>query len=102
LIIGNICSKCGLPKEICICGAMAKDITKIKIFLERRRFGKFVTVIDGIDESAKPKEIAKKLKTKLGTGGTYKNRKIELQGNHKLRVKKMLIEFGFDEKQIED
>jgi len=80
---------------------MAKESAKIKIYSVRRRFKKFVTVIKGIDKEADPKNVSKKLKTKLACGGTFKEGKIELQGEHKERVRKLLIELGFPESQIE-
>jgi translation initiation factor 1 len=60
-----------------------------------------VTVIEGIEKDANPKELAKKLKSKLAAGGTYKEGRIEIQGEHKERAKKILIESGFSEDQIE-
>jgi translation initiation factor 1 len=47
------------------------------------------------------KKIIKELKTKLACGGTLKNNSIELQGNHKDKVKQLLIKMGFPENQIE-
>lgn len=47
-----------------------------------------------------PKDITKKLKTKLACGGTYKDGKIELQGKHVLKVKELLIGMGFTEEQL--
>jgi len=43
----------------------------------------------------------KKLKSRLACGGTYKDGKIELQGDHKDKVKKILEESGFSAAQIE-
>jgi hypothetical protein len=37
----------------------------------------------------------------LGTGGTYKEGQIILQGDHIEDVKKLLIKKGFDERSIE-
>jgi len=90
-----------LPKELCVCGTIAKEEAKIKVYTVRRRFGKTVTIIEGIEEKANPKELTKKLKTKLACGGTYKNEKIELMGNHKKKVKELLIKAGFPEEKIE-
>lgn len=67
----------------------------------KRSFGKSVTIIEGIDEKANPKELTKKLKTKIACGGTYKNGKIELRGEHKDKLKTILIEMGFPEDKIE-
>jgi len=99
--LAEVCSVCGLPKALCVCGTIAKEEAKIKVYTEKRRFGKNVTIIDGVEEEAKPKELAKKLRTKLACGGTYKNGKIELRGDHKQKVKKILIESGFPEEKIE-
>ena len=90
-----------MPKELCICGTIAKEEAKIKIYVEDRRFGKTVTIVEGIEDKANPKELAKKLKTKLACGGTFKNGKIELRGDHGKKVKMILIEAGFPEEKIE-
>ncbi len=97
----DVCKNCGLPKELCVCGDIAKEFAKVKIYTERKRFKKFMTIIEGITEEVKPKELTKKLKTKLACGGTYKDGKIELQGKHVEKVKKILLESGFTEDQIE-
>ena len=95
----EVCPVCGLPKELCICETMAKEEAKIKVYITRRRFGKRVTVVEGIEKNTK--ELTKKFKSKLACGGTFKDGKIELQGDHKNKVKKILIANGFPEEQIE-
>ena len=63
---------------------------------EKRKFGKLITVVEGInDKSIDLKDLAKKLKSKLACGGTAKGGTIELQGNHVQKVKMYLVEFGF-------
>ena len=99
--LSEVCPICGLPKELCICGTIAKEEAKIKVFVEKRRFGKTVTIVEGIEEKANPKGLTKKLKTKLACGGTYKNDKIELRGDHSRKLKALLIEAGFPEEKIE-
>lgn len=94
----TICPKCGLPIETCICKELTKAKEKIRIERVKRKFGKFVTVISGIEENTK--KIAKKLKAKLACGGTYKGNTIELQGDHLKKVKKHLIDLGFSEENI--
>lgn len=96
----EICSRCGLPKDLCTCGFIEKEAIKIKIYVTRRRFGKAVTVIEGIDEKS-GKEIVRKLKKSLACGGTFKNGNIELQGDHRARVKDLLIQSGYEKEQIE-
>ncbi|MDT7891775.1 MAG: stress response translation initiation inhibitor YciH [Thermoproteota archaeon] len=79
--------------------SLDKEQRKIKIRSEKRKFGKDVTVIEGISEDAAP-EITKHLKSKLACGGTYKNGRIELQGAHKLAVKQILQSLGYPEENI--
>ena len=86
---------------MCVCGAIAKEEAKIKVYTEKRTFGKFMTIIEGVSEDAKPSEVMKKLKSKLACGGTYKKKRIELQGNHKPKIKKLLVQMGFPEDKIE-
>ena len=100
--MAEICPKCGLPKELCVCETIAKERQKIKIYMVKRKFGKPYTVIEGIDEKEIDlKDLSKKLKNKLACGGTMKEGKIELQGKHKANVKKILIDLGFAEETIE-
>ena len=100
--MAEICPKCGLPKELCVCETIAKEQQKIKIYMIKKKFGKKYTVIEGIDEKEiNLKETAKKLKAKFACGGTSKEGKIELQGDHKQNVKKYLIEMGFAPESIE-
>lgn len=93
----DICPKCGLPKDICVCEGIAMEQQNIRIYTVRRRYGKMVTVVEGIDASEIDiNELAKKLKTKCASGGTVKDGNIELQGNHKKKVYETLIEMGFN------
>ncbi|MCX8194190.1 MAG: stress response translation initiation inhibitor YciH [Candidatus Pacearchaeota archaeon] len=96
----NICPRCGLPFEACICKELEKTKQKIKIEKVKRRFGKMVTTVSGIENDVKA--IAKKLKEELACGGTIKNNVIELQGDHGKKVKEKLIELGFEEGNIEE
>lgn len=61
-----------------------------------------MTIIEGLDESEIDiKSLTKKLKRQLACGGTYKNKRIELQGDHKQRVLEILKKEGFSESNIE-
>ena len=92
---GDICPVCGLPKELCVCDKLAREGQEIKIRSEKRRYGKIVTVISGFDSSVDIKGIASDLKKLCATGGTAKKNVIELQGDHREKVKKKLEEMGF-------
>ena len=94
--MAGICSVCGLPEELCICEQIAKEQQQIKITTDTRRYGKVVTVVEGIDAGdIDMEELARKLKTRCAAGGTYKDGKIELQGDHKKKVREVLEELGF-------
>ncbi len=97
----GVCQKCGLPKDLCICETMAREEEKIKVSLADKRFGKKATIIEGISGDVDIKNVLKELKTKLACGGTYKNKTVELQGNHLRRVKDMLVKLGFPEEKID-
>ena len=92
----GICSVCGLPEELCMCEQIAKEQQKIRILTDTRRYGKIVTVVEGIDATdIDLDDLARKLKTRCAAGGTAKEGRIELQGEHKRKVKEVLEELGF-------
>jgi len=94
--MAEICSVCGLPKELCMCEEIAREQQTVKISTDSRRYGKVVTIVDGFDSNdIDIDDLARKLKTKCAAGGTAKDGKIELQGEHKKKVQKALEEMGF-------
>jgi len=99
--MNNICPKCGLKLELCVCESIAKETQLVTVKMVKRRFGKMITLIEGIDnKTVNLKELAKKLKEKLACGGTVKEGAIELQGNHVMQVKQELIKLGFNTDSI--
>ena len=54
--------------------------------MEKRKRGKSVTVIRGLDESDLP-DLLKLLKNKCGAGGSIQNDTIEIQGNLVNRIR---------------
>jgi len=46
------------------------------------------------------KDILTKAKKKCASGGTVRGNEIELQGEHKFKLKKFLIDLGFPEENI--
>ncbi|OGJ21388.1 translation initiation factor Sui1 [Candidatus Pacearchaeota archaeon RBG_13_36_9] len=98
----DICPKCGLPLQACVCKEIAKTEQRIKIETEKRRYGKVITLVTGLSKDVDMKEIAKGLKSELACGGTVKNDAIELQGDHKKKVRPVLVKMGFPENTIED
>ena len=93
--------KLGLPEELGIGDLLVEDQQNIRIYIEKRKWGKNVTIIEGFDKEINLKILLKKLKSKVASGGTAKNGRIELQGDHSHTVKDHLINSGFDEGKIE-
>lgn len=95
--MAEMCDVCGLPSEICVCEEIAREQQQISIHTVSRRYGKLVTVVDGIDTGDIDIEnLTKELKGACACGGTQKDGKIELQGDHKQRVKATLEKMGFN------
>src|SRR3989339_686291 len=97
----GVCNQCGLPQDLCVCEMIAREQQKITVKLEKRKFGKKYTIVSGIEKEANIDEIVKKLKNKFACGGTAKTGQIELQGDHKARMKAALVALGFPEETIE-
>lgn len=84
-----------------IINELDRDIARIIISKEiRGRYKKVSTVIKGI-ETKGVEMLTSELKSKIGTGGTYKEGQIILQGDHRQAVKQLLIKKGFSEQSIE-
>ncbi len=100
--MSEVCPKCGLPKELCVCETIAKEDQTIVIESTRKKFGKVYTLISGIDKKQIDlKDLTKKLKNEFACGGTVKDNTIELQGDHKQKVKGVLVKLGFPQETIE-
>jgi len=94
--MAEICSVCGLPKELCVCEDIAREQQEIKITTAKRRYGKVVTIIEGIDPTdIDLEELARFLKNRCAAGGTVKDGIIELQGDHKKKSIEALKEKGY-------
>jgi len=98
----EICPKCGLPEQACVCEQIVKSSQKIKITTDKKRYGKVVTVVTGFGSGIDVRQVAKDLKNGLACGGTYKDDMVELQGDHRKKVKEILVKLGFDEESIEE
>jgi len=94
------CPRCGLPEELCVCDEMTKEGQRIRVRSDKRKYGKPVTIVDGLD-NLDINKIAKELKRKLACGGTSKDNTIELQGNHLSKMRDVLISLGFSEDMID-
>jgi len=90
-----------------MCEEIAKESQEITIKIERKKFGKEYTIITGLDtKDIDIKDLTKKLKNKFACGGTAKEGKIELQGNHirtqdaQTNFTNSLVDLGFPPETI--
>ncbi|MCL2761437.1 MAG: translation initiation factor Sui1 [Desulfuromonadales bacterium] len=102
--LGRICTECSKPVAECICKKRTKEISStgfVKVQRETKgRGGKTVTVITGLPGSeASVKLLAGELKKKCGTGGTFKDGTIEIQGNHVEMLVEELKKRGYNAKR---
>ncbi len=87
----------GLPKELLSFEEIAKEQQRALISTVRRRYGKIVTIVEGIEDAAIDiNDLAKLLKARCAAGGTVKGRTIELQGDHKKKASKVLELNGYE------
>ena len=95
-----LCPKCKQLKTTCTCKAESPAPSKsivVRVGRETKgRRGKGVTIISDLplDENGLT-ELATKLKNRLGTGGTVKDGRIEIQGDHRDRIVTELEGMGY-------
>lgn len=100
--MSETCPKCGLPKPICVCETIAKESQRIRVYVLKKKFDKYSTIVEGLEKkSIDIKDVAKKLKSDLACGGTVKEGRIELQGDHRQKARDSLIKLGFAAQTIE-
>ncbi len=95
------CDACGELESDCDCPdpipqPAAPEKQTLTIRLEKRKKGKWVTVVSGLDPTGNhlPKLLSR-LKNACGAGGTIQKQLIELQGDHVDRVSGLLREQGY-------
>ena len=121
--MSNICEVCVLPKEICVCEDIAREQQQITIAVYKRRYGKMMTIVDGINPhdldidalitklkkkcaSARPSEIEKFLraeqnsripanKRKLWSATAFSRAENRIAGNLSKRADKLCHQRGF-------
>jgi translation initiation factor 1 len=99
-----LCPKCHQLKTTCTCQneppAPSKS-TVIRVSRETKgRRGKGVTIISDVPlREDGLTELAAKSKQQLGTGGTVKDGRIEIQGDHRDRIVQELEGLGYQVKR---
>ena len=98
----GICPKCSLPVELCVCEKLEQEEQKITISIDKRKWGRAMTILNfsnfkdlGLDK------ICTKAKKYCASGGTVKKNTIEIQGDHRYRLKKFLKSLGYSDENIE-
>ena len=95
------CERCGAPEQDCTCpppvpryAPPEKQTARLNV--EKRKKGKMVTVIRGLSaaENDLP-TLLTRLKNRCGAGGTVKEDSLEIQGDHRIRIRDALSEIGY-------
>jgi len=99
---GRMCPKCGWPETDCRCSsnlAAAEPVPakiRVNLSVEKRGSGKIVTRIDGLPRNRELIEsLTRDLKKSCGTGGRAFEDFLELQGDHRERLREILAKKGW-------
>lgn len=97
----KVCPRCGWPEKSCACAGVAEESVPERIVARLRiekagRKGKTVTVVDGLPRNQDfLKATAKELKKLCGSGGTAVENRVEIQGDHRERLRELLRAKGW-------
>nr|WP_303652554.1 translation initiation factor [Paludisphaera mucosa] len=102
-----VCETCGRLESECACPPRPVERVRIppadqtaRVALDKRPKGKLVTLVSELDpEGNDLEELTSLLKTACGTGGTYKDGRIELQGDRRDAAERALQKFGYKTKR---
>lgn len=99
---GRMCPKCGWPETDCRCSASlaaAEPVPakiRVNLSIEKRGSGKVVTMIDGLPANREFLDaLARELKKSCGTGGRLGEAFVEIQGDHRERLRELLAKKGW-------
>ena len=99
------CQTCEKPLDQCACPRASSGEVMLpkdqpaRVGREKRRKGKTVTVIAGLDSVASNlPAILGQLKSACAAGGTIRQDRIEIQGDHRERALAMLRDLGYPAK----
>jgi translation initiation factor 1 len=98
---GRTCPTCGWPTKSCRCSTSVDQpvpdriVARLRIEKAKRR-GKTVTVVESLPRNkAFLKELAGELKRALATGGKTVDDRVEIQGDHRERLRVLLKAKGW-------
>lgn len=98
------CERCGKLEAECTCPPppppeplrIPPETQVAKLLLEKRAKGKLVTVVANLDPAGNDlPALAATLKAKCGAGGTVKEGRVELQGDHLSGAEVALRSLGY-------
>jgi translation initiation factor 1 len=98
---GRLCPKCGWPADDCRCSKAGEERVPAKVScvlrLEKKgRGGKTVTVVAGLPRNPGfLAGLAAELRRACGTGGTATDETVEVQGDHRARLRPLLAAKGW-------
>jgi translation initiation factor 1 len=98
---GRLCPKCGWPADDCRCSKGGDEPVPAKVScvlrLEKKgRGGKTVTVVAGLPRNqGLLAGLAAELKRACGTGGTATDEAVEVQGDHREKLRALLAAKGW-------
>lgn len=100
---GTLCPTCGWPANDCHCSSRFQrdqplpDRIVAKLRLEKKgRGGKTVTVVFDLPQNdAFLSQLTSELKRACGTGGTSTGETVEIQGDHRDRIRALLAKKGW-------
>ncbi len=106
------CEVCEKPLDQCACPRSADGQVReptdqkarkdqpVRVRREKRRKGKVVTVVEGLDPSASDlSEILRQLKSACAAGGKVADGVLEIQGDHTERVVTIFKDMGYPAKR---
>jgi translation initiation factor 1 len=98
---GRACPRCGWPENDCRCSTAGEEPVPERIVAKLRiertgRKGKTVTVVDGLPaNTAFLADLARDLKRACGSGGTVGEGRVEIQGDHRTPIRRLLAARGW-------
>ena len=99
------CERCERALDVCECPRDASGQVlrpqdqQVRVAREKRRKGKAVTVVQGLDPVANDlPALLRELKNLCAAGGSIHENQIEIQGEHRERVVALLQQRGFPAK----
>ncbi|MFV2072636.1 MAG: hypothetical protein ACC742_08290, partial [Thermoanaerobaculales bacterium] len=99
--LGRVCPRCGWPEKSCRCSSKTdravpdRIIARLRIEKAGRR-GKTVTVVESLPRNSPfLKALAAELKRACSSGGKVAEDRIEIQGDHREKLRELLQAKGW-------